>query len=105
MMQNEGDYNLSYESILSDHNQVNALHSIHDGTACRPFTMDPSKLDVCQHFITERDANTYPNNTSAPRQVGTIKKYKNRRFGLLYQGTLSCCASLETIASSLSSAV
>ena len=103
-MQNEGDYNLSYESILSDLDQVNALHSIHDGTACRPFIMDPSKLDVRQHFITEHDANTYPNSISAPRQVGAIKKYKDRRFGLLYQGTLSWRASLETIASSLSSA-
>ena len=103
-MQNEGDYNLSYESILSNPDQVNALHSIHDGTACRPFTMDPSKLDVRQHFITGRDANAYPDTISAPRQVGAITKYKNRRFGLLYQGTLSCCASLETIASSLSSA-
>ena len=66
--------------------------------------MDASKLDVRQHFVTERDANTYPDTISAPRQVGAIKQYKNRRLGLLYQGTLSCRASLETIASLLSRA-
>ena len=104
MMQNEGDCNLSSESISSNLDQVNASHSTHDGTACRPFIMDASKLDIRQLFITEHDASTYPDAISAPRQVGAIKRYKNRRLGLQYQGTLSCCASLETIASLLSSA-
>ena len=44
MRWNEDDDSLSFESIISDMNLVIALHSSHEDTACKPFTMDASKL-------------------------------------------------------------
>ena len=45
---------------------------------------------------------TYPLVISTPIQAGNIMMYKRRRLGLLYHGTLSCCASRKTIISWLS---
>ena len=104
MRQNEDDCNLSPNSAPSNIKQVTNSHSSHEGTACRPFTMDASKLFPCQNspMAVHHHAMTYPLVISTARQVGVIKRYKCRRLGLLYQGTLSCCASWETTASLLS---
>ena len=102
MRRNGDGRNLSPGSIDSDNNQSNNLHSSHEGTACRPFIMDTSNLTPRQCFNIEYDANTCPLVISTPMHVGAIKKYKSRRLGLRYQGTLSCSASRETILSLLS---
>ena len=81
---------------------MNSSHSSHEGTACRPFVMDASNLTPRQYFNIEYNANTCPLVISTPMHVGAIKKYKSRRLGLRYQGTLSCSANRETILSLLS---
>ena len=101
MKRNEDDCNLSSKSPRSNIREVINSHSSHEGTACRPVIMDASKLFPRPNspIVIHHHAKTYPLDISTARQVGVIKRYKCRRLGLLYQATLSCCASRETTAS------